>query len=162
MYVFFDNLRRAGFIEGQNLTIDYRAFAPHIDLISQYAEELVIAQPDVLYAASEPAIHAVEQATKSIPIVIAGDMVEEGAWISLPSPPLRGASSPPFGTESSKACYSQGSLLLPSLDRSQPSLETSPSFLTAHLEDVCRVEQVCCKPYSGRRRDRETLLALQR
>src|SRR5215475_13179675 len=34
---FFDNLRRAGFIEGQNLTIDYRAFAPHIDLISQLA-----------------------------------------------------------------------------------------------------------------------------
>ena len=45
---FFDNLRRAGFIEGQNLTIDYRAFAPHIDLISQHAAELVIAQPDII------------------------------------------------------------------------------------------------------------------
>ena len=78
---FFDNLRRAGFIEGQNLTIDYRAFAPRLDLISQYAAELVIAQPDVLYAASEAAIHAVQQATKSIPIVgIAGDMVGEG-WV---------------------------------------------------------------------------------
>ena len=79
--LFFDNLRRAGFIEGQNLTIDYRAFAPRPDLISQYAAELVIAQPDVLYAASEAAIHAVQQATKSIPIVgIAGDMVREG-WV---------------------------------------------------------------------------------
>ena len=78
---FFDKLRRAGFIEGQNLTIDYRAFAPRPDLISQYAAELVIAQPDVLYAASEAAIHAVQQATKSIPIVgIAGDMVGEG-WV---------------------------------------------------------------------------------
>ena len=75
--LFFDKLRRAGFIEGQNLTIDYRAFAPHLDLISQYAAELVIAQPDVIYAASDAAIHAVQQATKSIPIVgIAGDMVE--------------------------------------------------------------------------------------
>ena len=78
---FFGGLRRAGFIEGQNLTIDYRAFAPRLDLISQYAAELVIAQPDVLYAASEAAIHAVQQATKSIPIVgIAGDMVGEG-WV---------------------------------------------------------------------------------
>src|SRR6516162_10215786 len=84
---FFDKLRRAGFIEGQNLTIDYLAFAPHIDLISQYAAELVIAQPDVLYAASEAAIHAVQQATKSIPIVgIAGDMVGEGLVESFTRP----------------------------------------------------------------------------
>jgi len=72
----FDKLRRAGFIEGQNLAIDYRAFATHLDLISQYVAELVIAQPDVIYAAGGAAIHAVQQATKSIPIVgIAGDMV---------------------------------------------------------------------------------------
>src|SRR5882724_1598825 len=66
--VFFGNLRRAGFIEGQNLTIDYRAFAAHLDLISQYAAELVIAQPDVIYAAGGAAVRAVQQATKSIPI----------------------------------------------------------------------------------------------
>jgi hypothetical protein len=30
---FFAELRRRGFIEGQNLTIDFRAFAPHLDLI---------------------------------------------------------------------------------------------------------------------------------
>ena len=84
---FFDKLRRAGFIEGQNLTIDYRAFAPRLDLISQYAAELVIAQPDVLYAASGAAIHAVQQATKSIPIVgIAGDMVREGGVESFTRP----------------------------------------------------------------------------
>jgi hypothetical protein len=47
---FFDEVRRRGFIEGQNLTIDYRAFAGHVDLISQYAAELIKAQPDVIYA----------------------------------------------------------------------------------------------------------------
>src|SRR5215831_19968230 len=67
--LFLDKLRRLGFIEGQNLTSDFRAFAPRLDLISQYAAELVTAQPDVIYAASEAAIHAVQQATKSIPIV---------------------------------------------------------------------------------------------
>jgi putative ABC transport system substrate-binding protein len=49
--------------------------------------ELVIAQPDVIYAAGGAAIHAVQQATKSIPIVgIAGDMVREGLVESFGRP----------------------------------------------------------------------------
>ena len=84
---FFDKLRRAGFIESQNLTIDYRAFAPHIDLTSQLAAELVIAQPDVIYAAGPEAVDAVQQATRSIPIVgITGDMVAEGLVKSFARP----------------------------------------------------------------------------
>ena len=77
--LFFDKLRRLGFIEGQNLTIDYRAFAAHLDLIPQYAAERVRAQPDVIYAGGGVVIRAVQQVTKSIPIVgIADDMVGEG------------------------------------------------------------------------------------
>ena len=85
--LFFDKLRRAGFIEGQNLAINYQAYAAHIDLISQYAAELVITQPDVIYAAGAVAIGAVQQATKSIPIVgIAADMVGEGLVESFGRP----------------------------------------------------------------------------
>ena len=85
--LFFDELRRRGFIEGQNLTIDYRAFAPHLGLISQYAAELVTAQPDVIVAGGGMAVRAVRQATKSIPIVtIADDMVGEGVVESLARP----------------------------------------------------------------------------
>ena len=84
---FFDELRRRGFIEGQNLTIDYRAFAPHVDLISQYAAELVKAQPDVIYAGGGMAIRAAQQATKTIPILaITDDMVGEGLVESLARP----------------------------------------------------------------------------
>jgi putative ABC transport system substrate-binding protein len=84
---FFDEVRRRGFIEGQNLTIDYRAFAPHVDLISQYAAELVKAQPDVIYAGGGAAIRAVQQATKAIPILgITDDMVGEGLVDSLARP----------------------------------------------------------------------------
>jgi len=84
---FFDEVRRRGFIEGQNLTIDYRAFAPHVDLISQYAAELVKAQPDVIYAGGGAAIRAVQQATKTIPILgITDDMVGEGLVDSLARP----------------------------------------------------------------------------
>jgi len=48
---FFDELRRRGFIEGQNLTVEYRAFGLHPDLISQYAAELVKAPVDVITTA---------------------------------------------------------------------------------------------------------------
>ena len=84
---FFDELRRRGFIEGQNLAVEYRAFGLHFDLISQYAAELVKAQPDVIYAGGEVAIRAVQRATKTTPIVgISGDMVGEGLVESLARP----------------------------------------------------------------------------
>jgi putative ABC transport system substrate-binding protein len=85
--LFFDKLRRVGFIEGQNLTIDYRAFTSRFDLISQYAAELVIAQPDVIWAGGGVAVRAVQQATKSIPIVgVTDDMVGEGLVESFARP----------------------------------------------------------------------------
>ena len=84
---FFEELRRRGFVEGQNLTIDYRAFAPHVELISQYAAELVKAQPDVIYAGGGMAIRAVQQATKTIPILaFSDDLVGEGLVESLARP----------------------------------------------------------------------------
>jgi putative tryptophan/tyrosine transport system substrate-binding protein len=84
---FFTELRRRGFIEGQNLTIDFRAFTTHLDLISQYVAELVTAGPDVIYAGGGVAARAVQQATKSIPIVaIADDMVKEGLVESIARP----------------------------------------------------------------------------
>jgi putative ABC transport system substrate-binding protein len=43
-----DELRRFGFIEGQNLTIDWRSYALHIDLISGFAAELVKSKVDVI------------------------------------------------------------------------------------------------------------------
>src|SRR5690348_6767337 len=76
---FYDEVRRLGFIEGQNLTVDYRVFPSHLDLLSQYAAELVEAKPDVIYAGGGVAVRAVHQATKAIPILgITDDMVGEG------------------------------------------------------------------------------------
>jgi putative ABC transport system substrate-binding protein len=82
-----DQLRRHGFIEGQNLTIYYRDFGPRVDLISQYATELVKAQVDVIVAIGSVAIRAAQQATKTIPIVaVTEDMVGEGLVDSLARP----------------------------------------------------------------------------
>ena len=84
---FFGELRRHGFIEGQNLTIDYRDFSPSVDLIPEYAAALAKAQSDVIYAGGGVSVRAVQQATKTIPIVgVADDMVGEGLVESLARP----------------------------------------------------------------------------
>ena len=84
---FFDELRRRGFIEGQNLTIEYRAYGQHVDLIPQYAVELVKARVDVIAVSGDETVRAVQQATKTIPIVaIVGDMLGSGLVTSLARP----------------------------------------------------------------------------
>ena len=73
-----DELRGHGFIEGQNLAIDYRIFGPHPDLISQYAAELVKSKANVIRGGGGLAIRTLQQATKTIPIIgISDDMLGE-------------------------------------------------------------------------------------
>jgi putative ABC transport system substrate-binding protein len=83
---FFDELRRRGFIEGQNLTVEYRAYGQHVDLIPQYAAELVKARVDVIVGSGDEAVRAI-QATKTIPIVAIGtDLLGSGLVTSLARP----------------------------------------------------------------------------
>jgi putative tryptophan/tyrosine transport system substrate-binding protein len=84
---FFDELRRLGFVEGQNLTVEYRAYGLHPDLVSQHAAELINARVDVIAAVGEEAVRALQQATKTIPIVaIGGDLLGSGLVTSLARP----------------------------------------------------------------------------
>jgi putative tryptophan/tyrosine transport system substrate-binding protein len=83
----FDELRRFGFIEGQNLTIDWLQYGPRIDLVSEFAAELVKTNVDVIYATGDVAIRAAQQATTTIPIVgLTDDMVASGLVKSLARP----------------------------------------------------------------------------
>jgi len=82
-----DELRRFGFIEGQNLTIDWREYGPRPDLISEFAAELVKAHVDVIYVAGVAAIRVAQRATATIPIVgVTEDMVGSGLVNSLARP----------------------------------------------------------------------------
>jgi putative ABC transport system substrate-binding protein len=84
---FVDELRRRGFIEGQNLTIDYRTWAPRLDLISDYVAELVKVPVDVIAAGGPLAVRTAQQATKTIAILaIADDMVGAGFVNSMSRP----------------------------------------------------------------------------
>jgi putative ABC transport system substrate-binding protein len=65
---FWDELKRAGFIEGKNLTYKFLAFAPHPERIPEYAAELVKDAPDVILAGGMT-IPALQEATKTIPIL---------------------------------------------------------------------------------------------
>jgi putative tryptophan/tyrosine transport system substrate-binding protein len=56
----FDELRQAGFVEGQNLIVDWRQYRAHADLIPQFAAELVKARVDVIAATGDTAIRAVQ------------------------------------------------------------------------------------------------------
>jgi putative tryptophan/tyrosine transport system substrate-binding protein len=76
---FFESARRHGFIEGQNLTVDYRDFSQHIDLLSAWADELSRSRVDVIAAVGDLAIRTAQNATKNIPILaITDDMVGAG------------------------------------------------------------------------------------
>jgi putative tryptophan/tyrosine transport system substrate-binding protein len=82
-----EEMRRRGFINGQNLTIDCHEFGPNIELSSEYAGELVKAKVDVIMPYGDVAIRAARQATKTIPILaMTDDMVGSGLVNSLARP----------------------------------------------------------------------------
>jgi putative ABC transport system substrate-binding protein len=83
----FDELRRFGFIEGQNLIIDWRQYALHIERIPEFAAELVKSKVDVIYVSGDAGIRAAQKATKTIPILaITDDMLAGGLVNSLSRP----------------------------------------------------------------------------
>jgi putative tryptophan/tyrosine transport system substrate-binding protein len=84
---FLEGFRRYGFIEGQNLTVEWRAYALNFDLISQYAAELVSARVDVIVTGGEEAIRAAQHATTTTPIVaLVDDLLGSGQVRSMSRP----------------------------------------------------------------------------
>lgn len=86
---FLQGLRALGWVEGQNLVIDYRYAHGKEDLLPDLAVELVRLQVDVIVARIAPAVRAAKQATSTIPIVMAHgghDPVEAGFVASLARP----------------------------------------------------------------------------
>ena len=83
-------LRELGYIEGQNIAIEYRYAEGKDDRLPELAAELVRLKVDIiLVAGGEPGIRAAKNATKTIPIVMMGswvDPVEAGFVESLARP----------------------------------------------------------------------------
>lgn len=85
---FLQGLRDLGYIEGQNITIEYRWAAGKVDRLPALAEELVRLRVDVIVAQATPVVQAAKNATRTIPIVMAGaaDPVGTGFVASLARP----------------------------------------------------------------------------
>ena len=66
---FFDEMRRLGWIEGQNIAYDRVYADDQQQTLSRLASELVARKPEVIYAPPTPAAVAAKKATHTIPIV---------------------------------------------------------------------------------------------
>ena len=77
-----------GLREGQEIAVEYRSAEGRIDQLPVLADEFVRLKVDIIVTASAPAIRFVQQATKTIPIVMAqvGDAVDQGFVASLAHP----------------------------------------------------------------------------
>ena len=85
---FREGLNELGYIEGQNIHIEYRFAGGSIERLAEFAAELVNLKVDVIVAGSTQSIDAAKRATKTIPIVfpVTFDPVESGFVASLARP----------------------------------------------------------------------------
>ena len=85
---FLEGLRRLGYVEGQNIILEWRVSGGRAERFPDLAAELVRLKVDVIVATDNPAIAAAQKATKTIPIVmvLAQDPVASGFARSLVRP----------------------------------------------------------------------------
>src|SRR5262245_19677928 len=85
---FLRGMRDLGYVEGKSFVVEWRFAEGKYERLAGVASELVKSKVDVIVAAPSPAIRAAQQATTTIPIVMAntGDPVGAGFVASLSRP----------------------------------------------------------------------------
>ena len=81
-------LRDLGYVEGQNIVMEYKYAEGRVDQLPQLARELIQQKPDVIVVGGTRVTVAAKNATSTIPIVVAGagDLVEAGVIKSFMYP----------------------------------------------------------------------------
>jgi len=84
---FLQELRKLGYVGGQNILIDWRSYGGTDEQARDHAADLVQLQVDALVAFGNPASRTTKQATSTIHIVIIiGDALEQDLVPSLARP----------------------------------------------------------------------------
>jgi putative ABC transport system substrate-binding protein len=88
LMAFLQGLQQLGWTDGRNVRIDTRWAAGDADRIRRYAAELVALAPDVILASASPSVVALQQTTRTVPIVFVNvvDPVGAGFVESLARP----------------------------------------------------------------------------
>jgi putative ABC transport system substrate-binding protein len=146
---FRQGLSDLGWIEGHNITIDYRWAEGQPGRLQNLALELVRLKVDIIVTSGEPATRAAQQATKTIPIVMASSSspFEQGivACLARPSGNVTGLSA--LVTELNSKRLELLKSAVPSLRRVDVlsysgSLKSVRSRFLQELEDTARSLEV--------------------
>jgi putative ABC transport system substrate-binding protein len=85
---FIQGLRELRYVEGKNILIEYRFAEGKAERLPELARELVLLKVDAIFTTGTPAIFALKEATKTIPIVFfsTSDPIGTGVVASLAHP----------------------------------------------------------------------------
>jgi len=148
---FRQGLRDIGYIEGQNIAIEFRWAEGHEDRLPELAAELVGLKVDVIVTAGTPGTLAARRATRTVPIVMTatGDPVRNGLVASLARP---GGNVTGFSTlrpelegkrlDLFKQTFPRFSRVAMLSDSANPSTQ----FYLPHIEAAARASRVTLQP----------------
>jgi putative tryptophan/tyrosine transport system substrate-binding protein len=135
---FREGLRERGYIEGQNIRVDYRWAAPtQVDRLSALAAEFVQRKVDIIVALYTPSAQAAKRATTEIPIVIiSGDPLGTGLVASLAHPGGNVTGVSAMTTESGGKCLELLRELLPAVPQVAVLVHPTDPFARPFLEQI--------------------------
>jgi ABC-type uncharacterized transport system substrate-binding protein len=149
---FLQEMQRLGWIDGRNLQVEYRWETSDL---RKAATELVALSPEVILVSSTPAVSALQQATRTIPVVFTqvADPVSAGIVASLAKPGGNLTGFMVFDYEIAAKWLELLREIAPSVTRvgvvRDPSVTASIGQLSA-IQSAARVSRVEVVPLGGR------------
>jgi putative ABC transport system substrate-binding protein len=149
---FLQEMQRLGWIEGRNLQIEYRWETSDL---RKAAAELVALSPEVILVTSTPAVTALQQATRTIPVVFTqvADPVSSGIVAGLAKPGGNMTGFMPFDYEIGAKWVEVLKEIAPNVTRvgavRDPTVTAAIGQLSA-IQSAARVSRIEVVPLGGR------------